>query len=293
MASGGFRRKKSFLSNGSIKNLSTPLLLSASFISAIQAEAREGVPSPGVTDSPLSGATGLSPAFSGLGASSPRPTVPGHGAAIPGADVSAHVPAIPGHVPATPGPAGHGHGPVGPGHGAAIPGPAGPVRGAGIPGAVPAFSGLGDAIIAEADPGAAAAFSGHAAAVRAADAPTPGVAVPSDGAAGLGAGHSVGGGSEPLDSRSVVTSSSQGGNEKTTPVSVSSDEQIASSKEVLAQKETGSQGTSSPKDSQRCHPTMKSKETTLPQQWVTVLATTPRETNSKTLWKNNRKMTIH
>ncbi|EKG01026.1 hypothetical protein TCSYLVIO_008001 [Trypanosoma cruzi] len=47
------------------------------------------------------------------------------------------------------------------------------------------------------------------------------------------------------------------------------------------------------KDSQRCHPTMKSKETILPQQWVTVLATTPRETNSKTLWKNNRKLTIH
>ncbi|EKG03717.1 mucin-associated surface protein (MASP), putative, partial [Trypanosoma cruzi] len=48
-----------------------------------------------------------------------------------------------------------------------------------------------------------------------------------------------------------------------------------------------------PKDSQRCHPTMKSKKTILPQQGVTVLATTPRETNSKTLWKNNRKMTIH
>ncbi|KAF8307769.1 Mucin-associated surface protein (MASP), subgroup S043, partial [Trypanosoma cruzi] len=161
MASGGFGRKKSFLSNGSIKNLSTPILLSASFISAIQAEARgEDVPSARVTDSHLSGATGLSPAFSGLGASSPRPTVPGHGTGIPGADVSAHVPAIPGHVTATPGPAGHG--PVGPGHGAAIPGVDVPIVGRGaIPGPV-----------------------------RGADAPTPGVAVPSDGAAafsGLGA----------------------------------------------------------------------------------------------------------
>ncbi|EKG08350.1 mucin-associated surface protein (MASP), putative, partial [Trypanosoma cruzi] len=163
MASGGFGRKKSFLSNGSIKNLSTPLLLSASFISAIQAEAREGeVPSARITDSSLSGATVLSPAFSGLGASSPRPTVPGHGAGISGADVSAHVPAIPGHVPATPGPAGHGHGPVGPDHGAAIPGVDVPIVGRG------------------AIPGPA----------RAADAPTPGAPVPSDGAAafsGLGA----------------------------------------------------------------------------------------------------------
>ncbi|PBJ78675.1 mucin-associated surface protein [Trypanosoma cruzi cruzi] len=279
MASGGFGRKKSFLSNGSIKNLSTPLLLSASFISAIQAEARgEDVPSARVTNSPLSGATVLGPAFSGLGASSPRPTVPGHGTAIPGADVSAHFPAIPGHVPATPGPAGHG--PVGRGHGAAIPGVDIPIVGRGparaadapTPGApVPsdgaaAFSGLGAAGLGAAGPGplrdpafpgpdaaanipgsvvpghgtpitraadpSAAAFSGFGAAI-------PGAAVP-------GAGHSVVGGSEPLDSRSVVTSSSQGGNEKTTPVSVSSDEQIASSKEVLPQKETGSQGTSSP-----------------------------------------------
>ncbi|PBJ70963.1 mucin-associated surface protein [Trypanosoma cruzi cruzi] len=321
MASGGFGRKKSFLSNGSIKNLSAPLLLSASFISAIQAEARgENVPSARVTDSPLSGATGLGPAFSGLGASSPRPTVPGDGTGIPGADVSAHVPAIPGHVPATPGPAGHG--PVGRGHGAAIPGVdvpivgrgaiPGPVRGAdaptpgvAVPSDGPAFSGLGAAGLGAAGPGplrdpafpgpdaaanipgsvvpghgtpitgaadpSAAAFSGFGADIH--GAADPGAAIPGAipgpssvrGAAvhgpagpnhgpafsGLvaavpGAGHSVGGGSEPLDSRSVVTSSSQGGNGKTTPVSVSSDEQIASSKEVLPQKETGSQGTSSP-----------------------------------------------
>ncbi|PBJ68797.1 mucin-associated surface protein [Trypanosoma cruzi cruzi] len=308
MASRGFGRKRSFLSSGSIKNLSTPLLLSASFISAIQAEARgENVPSARVTDSSLSGATGLSPAFSGLGASSPRPTV------------SAHVPAIPGHVPATPGPAGHG--PVGRGYGAAIPGVdvpivgrgaiPGPVRGADAPTpgvAVPsdgaaAFSGLGAAGLGAAGPGplrdpafpgpdaaaniagsvvpghgtpitgaadpSAAAFSGFGADIH--GAADPGAAIPgaipgpssvrgaavhgpagSDPAfSGLvpavpGAGHSVGGGSEPLDSRSVVTSSSQGGNEKTTPVSVSSDEQIASPEEVLPQKETGSQGTSSP-----------------------------------------------
>ncbi|PBJ76586.1 mucin-associated surface protein [Trypanosoma cruzi cruzi] len=364
MASGGFGRKKSFLSNGSIKNLSAPLLLSASFISAIQAEARgEDVSSARVTDSPLSGATGLSPAFSGLGASSPRPTVPGHGAGISGADVSARVPAfsglgsaVPVHGPvsgadAIPGAAGPGAdaaafsglGAAGPGpvrgptfsgpdanifgarvpvNGpAAIPGapvtgngpdaiPGAPVTGndpAAIPGApvpghcpdaipgsprgravpgddaaVPAFSGLGDAIIAEAGPGAAAAFSGHGIPIH--GAADPGAAIPgaiSDpgsvrgaafsghaaavpghaaGSAGPdhgpafsglvpavpGAGHSVGGGSEPLDSRSVVTSSSQGGNGKTTPVSVSSDEQIASPEEVLPHKETGSQGTSSP-----------------------------------------------
>ncbi|EAN83104.1 Mucin-associated surface protein (MASP) [Trypanosoma cruzi] len=60
MALRGFGRNTSFLSNGSIKKLSTPLLLSASFISAMQAEAREeDVPSARVTDSPLSGATGL------------------------------------------------------------------------------------------------------------------------------------------------------------------------------------------------------------------------------------------
>ncbi|KAF8295734.1 Mucin-associated surface protein (MASP), subgroup S043 [Trypanosoma cruzi] len=354
MASRGFGRKRSFLSNGSIKNLSAPLLPSASFISAIQAEAREGeVPSAGVNNLPLSGATVLSPAFSGLGASSPRPTVPGHGAAIPGAafpgtaipghvrgaDASIPGAAGPGHVPAITGPTGHvpgagpGHaaGPApGPGaipgaaafsglgaaaniHGSVVPGrgtagPGAPAPGndpAAIPGAIPghaagaaAFSGLGNAVpvpgpdpvrgaafsgpdanifgapvsgygpptpgpagrghgagISGADaipagPGAAAAFSGHAAAV-------PGHAAAPAGPdhdpafSGLvpavpGAGHSVGGGSEPLDSRSVVTSSSQGGNEKTTPVSVSSDEQIASPEEVLAQKETGSQGTSSP-----------------------------------------------
>ncbi|KAF8289651.1 Mucin-associated surface protein (MASP), subgroup S038 [Trypanosoma cruzi] len=350
MASRGFGRKKSFLSNGSIKNLSAPLLLSASFISAIQAEARgEDVPSARVTDSPLSGAAGLSPAFSGLGASSPRPTVPGHGAGISGADVSARVPAfsglgsaVPVHGPvsgadAIPGAAGPGAdaaafsglGAAGPGPvrgptfsgpdanifgarvtgngpdaipGAPVPGngpaaiPGAPVpghcpdaipgspRGRAVPGddaAVPAFSGLGDAIIAEAGPGAAAAFSGHGIPIH--GAADPGAAIPgaiSDpgsvpgaipgpssvrGAAvhgpagpdhgpafsgpvpaGPGAGHSVGGGSEPLDSRSFVTSSSQGGNGKTTPVSVSSDEQIASPEEVLAQKETGSQGTSSP-----------------------------------------------
>ncbi|PBJ76870.1 mucin-associated surface protein [Trypanosoma cruzi cruzi] len=325
MASRGFGRKKSFLSNGSIKNLSAPLLLSASFISAIQAEARgEDVPSARVTDSPLSGATGLSPAFSGLGASSPRPTVPGHGAGISGADVSARVPAfsglgsaVPVHGPvsaadAIPGAAGPGADAAAfSGLGAAGPGPVrgptfsgpdanifgarvtgngpdaipGSPRGRAVPGddaAVPAFSGLGDAIIAEAGPGAAAAFSGHGIPIH--GAADPGAAIPgaiSDpgsvrGAAfsghaaavpghaagpagpdhgpafsgpvpaGPGAGHSVGGGSEPLDSRSVVTSSSQGGNGKTTPVSVSSDEQIASPEEVLAQKETGSQGTSSP-----------------------------------------------
>ncbi|EAN85609.1 Mucin-associated surface protein (MASP) [Trypanosoma cruzi] len=325
IASGGFGRKKSFLSNGSIKNLSTPLLLSASFISAIQAEAREEVPSAGVTNLPLSGSTGLSPAFSDLGTSSPRPTVP-----VPGADVSAHVPAIPGRVPATPGPAGHGHGPVGPGLRAAIPGVDVPSDG---PGAIPAvsgvraadaptpgvavrsdgaaaFSGLGAAGLGAAGPGplrdpafpgpdanirgsvapghgtpitgaagpGAAAFSSLGAAIH--DAADPGAAIPgaipgpssvrgaavhgpagpSDGPAGTdhvpafsglvpagpGAGHSVGGGSKPPDSRSVVISSSQGGNGKTAPVSVLSDEQIASPKEVLAQKETGSEGTSSP-----------------------------------------------
>ncbi|PBJ76548.1 mucin-associated surface protein [Trypanosoma cruzi cruzi] len=209
MASRGFRRKKSFLSNGSIKNLSTPLLLSASFISAIQAEAREGVPSARVTDSPLSGATVLSPAFSGLGAAANihGSVVPGRGTAGPGAGAPGNDPAaipgaIPGHAAA---PAGPDHDPAFSGHAAAVPGhaaaPAGPDHD-------PAFSGLVPAV--------------------------------------PGAGHSVVGGSEPLDSRSVVISSSQGGNEKTTPVSVSPDEQIASSKEVLAQKETGSQGTSSP-----------------------------------------------
>ncbi|PBJ77685.1 mucin-associated surface protein [Trypanosoma cruzi cruzi] len=319
MASRGFGRKRSFLSNGSIKNLSTPLLLSASFISAIQAEARKEVPSARVTNSPLSGAAGLSPAFSGLGSA-----VPVHGPvsgadAIPGAAGPGHVPAIPGHVPATPGPAGHG--PVGRGHGAAIPGVdvpivgrgaiPGPVRGADAPTpgvAVPsdgaaAFSGLGAAGLGAAGPGplrdptfpgpdaaanipgsvvpghgtpitgaadpSAAAFSGFGADIH--GAADPGAAIPgaipgpssvrgaavhgpagSDPAfSGLvpavpGAGHSVVGGSEPLDSRSVVTSSSQGGNEKTTPVSVLSDEQIASPEEVLAKKETGSQGTSSP-----------------------------------------------
>ncbi|EAN91164.1 mucin-associated surface protein (MASP), putative [Trypanosoma cruzi] len=369
MASRGFGRNKSFLSNGSIKNLSTPLLLSASFISAIKAEAREGkVPSARVTDSHLSGAAGLSPAFSGPDAAIARPTVPGHvpGAAIPGADFSARVPAFSGlgsagpvHGPvsaadAIPGAAVHGHG-AGPGHGAAafsglgaagpgaIPGPApvrgptfsgpdanifgapvpghgpaaipgapvsghgpgaipgapvpghgpgaipgapvsghgpgaipgapvpghgpgaipgapvsghgpgairGSLRGSAVPGDDDAFSGLGDAIIAEAVPGAAAAFSGHAAAVPghaagpagAGDGPAFSGLVP----AVPGAGHSVGGGSEPPDSRSVVISSSQGGNAKTAPVSVSSDEQIASPEEVLPQKETGSQGTSSP-----------------------------------------------
>ncbi|KAF8304927.1 Mucin-associated surface protein (MASP), subgroup S043 [Trypanosoma cruzi] len=312
MASRGFGRKKSFLSNGSIKNLSAPLLLSPSFISAIQAEAREGeVSSARVTDSHLSGATVLGPAFSGLGASSPRPTVPGHGTGISGGDVSAHFPAIPGHFPTTPGPAGHG--PVGPGHGAAIPGvdvPSvgpgaipGPVRGADAPTPGAAFSGLGAAGLGAAGPGplrdpafpgpdtaanipgsvvpghgtpitgaagpGAAAFSGHGIPIT--GAADPGAAIPGAipgpssvrGAAvhgpagpdpafsGLvpavpGAGHSVVGGREPLDSRSVVTFSGQGGNEKTTPVSVSPDEQIASPEEVLPQKETGSQGTSSP-----------------------------------------------
>ncbi|RNE95094.1 mucin-associated surface protein (MASP), partial [Trypanosoma cruzi] len=293
--------KKSFLSNGSIKNLSTPLLLSASFISAIQAEARgEDVPSARVTDSPLSGATGLSPAFSGLGAAGPGPVrgptfsgpdanifgarVPVNGpAAIPGARVTGNGPdAIPGAPVPGNGPAAIPGAPV-PGHCPdAIPGSP---RGRAVPGddaAVPAFSGLGDAIIAEAGPGAAAAFSGHGIPIH--GAADPGAAIPgaiSDpgsvrGAAfsghaaavpghaagpagpdhgpafsGLvpavpGAGHSVVGGSEPLDSRSVVTSSSQGGNGKTTPVSVSSDEQIASPEEVLPHKETGSQGTSSP-----------------------------------------------
>ncbi|PBJ78679.1 mucin-associated surface protein [Trypanosoma cruzi cruzi] len=357
MASGGFGRKKSFLSNGSIKNLSTPLLLSASFISAMQAEAREGVPSAGVTNSHLSGATGLSPAFSGLVASNPRPTVPGHGTAIPGAvfpgtsgtdptghgpgngaaafsglgaaAFSGHAAAVPGAGPAFPGTAGLGPvrgadaaipGAAGPGHVPAITGPtghaAGPAPGPGFvrgpafsgpdvssdgPGAIPgaaAFSGLGaaanihgsvvpgrgtagpgapapgngPAAIPGAIPGlgAGAAGPGLGAAVRGAafsgpdanifGAPVSGYGPPIPGPAGRGdgpafsghaaavpgAGHSVVGGSEPLDSRSVVTSSSQGGNEKTTPVSVSSDEQIASSKEVLPQKETGSQGTSSP-----------------------------------------------
>ncbi|PBJ76796.1 mucin-associated surface protein [Trypanosoma cruzi cruzi] len=340
MASRGFGRKKSFLSNGSIKNLSAPLLLSESFISAIKAEAREGeVSSARVTDSPLSGAAGLGPAFSGLGASSPRPTVPGHGTPIPGAafpgtaglgpvrgaDASIPGAAGPGHVPAITGPTGHvpgagpGHaaGPApGPGaipgaaafsglgaaaniHGSVVPGrgtagPGAPAPGndpAAIPGAIPghaagaaAFSGLGNAVpVPGPGPVCGAAFSGpdanifgdpvsgygpptpgpagrgHGAGISGADA-IPGAAVPGHAAApavhgpafsgpvpaGPGAGHSVVGGSEHPDSRSVVISSSQGGNGKTTPVSVSSDEQIASSKEVLAQKETGSQGTSSP-----------------------------------------------
>ncbi|EKF98845.1 mucin-associated surface protein (MASP), putative, partial [Trypanosoma cruzi] len=200
MASRGFGRKKSFLSNGSIKNLSTPLLLSASFISAIQAEAREGVSSPGVNNLPLSGATVFSPAFSGLGASSPRPTVPGHGTPIPGAgisgaDVSAHVPAIPGHVPATPGPAGHV--PVGRGHGAAIPGVdvpivgRGPVRGAAAPTpgvAVPsdgAFSGFGAAGLGAAGPGPLRdpAFPGSDAAANIPGSVVPGHGTPITGAA--------------------------------------------------------------------------------------------------------------
>ncbi|PBJ70973.1 mucin-associated surface protein [Trypanosoma cruzi cruzi] len=326
MASRGFGRKKSFLSNGSIKNLSAPLLLSASFISAIQGEAREeAVSSARVTDSSLSGATGLGPAFSGLVASSPRPTVPGHGAAIPGAAFPGNSGTGPtGHGPSNGAAAFSGLGAVGPGHAAAVPGsgPAfpgtaglGPVRGAdaSIPGAAgpghvpaitgptghaagpapgpgfvrgPAFSGPD---VSSDGPGAipgAAAFSGPDAAANihgsvvpgrgtagpGAPAPgndpaaIPGAAFPGNsgtgptghgpgnGAAAFsghaaavpGAGHSVVGGSEPLDSRSVVISSSQGGNGKTTPVSVSSDEQIASPEEVLPHKETGSQGTSSP-----------------------------------------------
>ncbi|KAF8283219.1 Mucin-associated surface protein (MASP), subgroup S043 [Trypanosoma cruzi] len=360
MASGGFGRNKSFLSTGSIKNLSTPLLLSASFISAIQAEAREEVSSPGVTDSPLSGATGLSPAFSGLGSAIPGPgpgsvhgpganifgapvpgngpaaipgaPVPGHGpaaipgapvsghgpAAIPGAPVPAHAAAAPAHAAAAsghaadaipgpgPGPAFSGpvRGAAVPGHGTAIPGAIpgygaagpGPVRGpafsspiANIPGSVVLGHGaipgsISDAAIPGAvGPGAAAAFSGpgsvvlgdgpagpgHAAAIPGAAVPGtaaafsgPGDAIPGPGpfrgpafsglgAVGLGAafsgaGHSVVGGSEPPDSRPVVISSNEGGNGKTTPVSVSSDEQIVSPQEVLAQKETGSQHTSSP-----------------------------------------------
>ncbi|PWV10661.1 Mucin-associated surface protein (MASP) [Trypanosoma cruzi] len=363
MASGGFGRNKSFLSTGSIKNLSTPLLLSASFISAIQAEAREEVSSTRVTNSPLSGATGFgtvphapvpaipgaavpghfadaipgpSPvrvpgaipgaavsahaaaAFSGPGAAAPGnaadaipgpgpspafsgpvrgAAVPGHGTAGPGAvrGAAGHghgtaipgaaIPgaAIPGYGAAGPGPgaAGHGHGPAAipgspvPGHGpGATPGS---LRGPAVPGddaAVPAFSGLGDAV-AEAGPGAAAVFSslgaavpGHAAGPAGAGAAAafsdPGDAIPGPGPfrgpafSGLGAvgpgaaaafsggGHSVLGGSEPPDSRPVVISSNEGGNGKTTPVSVSSDEQIVSPQEVLAQKETGSQHTSSP-----------------------------------------------
>ncbi|KAF8306222.1 Mucin-associated surface protein (MASP), subgroup S038 [Trypanosoma cruzi] len=224
MASRGFGRKKSFLSNGSIKNLSAPLLLSASFISAIQAEAREGVSSPGVNNLPLSGATGLGPAFSGLGNAVPVPGPgPVRGAAFSGPDANIFGAPVSGYGPPTPGPAVPGHG-------------------AGISGA--------DAIPGAAGPGAAAAFSGHAAGPAGPDhgpafsGPVPAFSglVP----AGPGAGHSVVGGSEHPDPRSVVISSSQGGNGKTTPVSVSPDEQIASSKEVLAQKETGSQGTSSP-----------------------------------------------
>ncbi|KAF8302367.1 Mucin-associated surface protein (MASP), subgroup S043 [Trypanosoma cruzi] len=328
MASGGFGRNKSFLSTGFIKNFSTPLLLSASFISAIQAEAREEVSSTRVTNSPLSGATGFgtvphapvpaipgaavpghfadaipgpSPvrvpgavpgaavsahaaaAFSGPGAAAPGnaadaipgpgpspafsgpvrgAAVPGHGTAGPGAvrGAAGHgtaIPgaAIPGAIPGygaagpVPGAAGHGHGP------AAIPGspvpghspgatPGSP-RGPAVPGddaAVPAFSGLGDAV-AEAGPGAAAVFSSLGAAV-------PGHAAGPAGAGAAaafsGGGHSVLGGSEPPDSRPVVISSNEGGNGKTAPVSVSSDEQIVSPQEVLAQKETGSQHTSSP-----------------------------------------------
>ncbi|RNE94828.1 mucin-associated surface protein (MASP), partial [Trypanosoma cruzi] len=69
---------------------------------------------------------------SGLGASSPRPTVPGHGAGISGADVSARVPAFSGLGSAVPV-----NGPV---SGAdAIPGAAGPGADAA------AFSGLGAA----------------------------------------------------------------------------------------------------------------------------------------------------
>ncbi|RNC53664.1 mucin-associated surface protein (MASP) [Trypanosoma cruzi] len=227
MASGGFGRNKSFLPTGSSKNLSTPPLLSASFISAIQAEAREGeVSSPGVTDSPLSGATGLSPAFSGLG-----PAVPGPG---------------PGFVH------GHVHGPAGPGDGAAAfsgLGAAGPDPVAAIPGA---------AVPGTADPAAipGSAVPGHGAIPGSiSDAAIPGPASPgaaaafsSLGAAFSGAGHSVVGGSEPPNSRSVVISSNQGGNGKTAPVSVSSDEQIVSPQEVLAQKETGSQHTSLPEE---------------------------------------------
>ncbi|KAF8300031.1 Mucin-associated surface protein (MASP), subgroup S043 [Trypanosoma cruzi] len=368
MASGGFGRNKSFLSTGSSKNLSTPPLLSASFISAIQAEAREGeVSSPGVTDSPLSGATGLSPAFSGLGPAVPGPgpgfvhghvhgpagpgdgaaafsglgaagpdpvcgpafsgpdanifgaPVPGNGpAAIPGAPVSGHGPAaipgapvpgngpafsglgaaVPGHgpaaIPGAPvpgnGPAFSGLGAAVPGDGAAafsgrgaaiadaaIPGAAGPVRGVdapipgpAVPGDGPAFSGLGAAgpghvaaipgaaVPGTADPAAipGSAVLGHGAIPGSiSDAAIPGPASPgaaaafsSLGAAFSGAGHSVVGGSEPPNSRSVVISSNEGGNGKTTPVSVSSDEQIVSPQEVLAQKETGSQHTSLPEE---------------------------------------------
>ncbi|EAN84443.1 Mucin-associated surface protein (MASP) [Trypanosoma cruzi] len=329
MASGGFGRNKSFLSTGASKNLSTPPLLSASFISAIQAEAREGeVSSPGVTDSPLSGATGLSPAFSGLGPAVPGPgpgfvhghvhgpagpgdgaaafsglgaagpdpvrgpafsgpdanifgaPVPGNGpAAIPGAPVPGHGPAaIPGAPVPGNGPAFSGLGAAVPGDGAAafsgrgaaiadaaIPGAAGPVRGVdapipgpAVPGDGPAFSGLGAAGPGTADPAAipGSAVLGHGAIPGSiSDAAIPGPAGPGGGpalsglgAAFSGAGHSVAGGSEPPNSRSVVISSNQGGNGKTTPISVSSDEQIVSSQEVLAQKETGSQHTSLPEE---------------------------------------------
>ncbi|RNC33455.1 mucin-associated surface protein (MASP), partial [Trypanosoma cruzi] len=136
MASRGFGRNTSFLSNGSIKNLSTPLLLSASFISAMQAEAREGkVSSARVTDSHLSGATGLVPAFSDLGASSPRPTVPGHGAAVPvpGSVRGPDAP-IPGVAVPSPGPSGPGLRAAGHGLGASVPSPAVPGAAAAIPG---------------------------------------------------------------------------------------------------------------------------------------------------------------
>ncbi|RNC41564.1 mucin-associated surface protein (MASP), partial [Trypanosoma cruzi] len=261
MASRGFGRNKSFLSNGSIKNLSTPLLLSASFISAIQAEAHEEVSSAGVTDSHLSGATGFGtvPHVSG-------PAIPVPGSVRgPGAIPDVAVPVRAGHGPGL-GAAIPGHGPAGPDDVPAIPVPR-PVRGPGaIPGApfsstdvtdlVPAFSGLGAATPGPAGPGLRAAIPGPAG--HGPVGPGHGAAIPGHGPAGPdpafsglvpavpGAGHSVGGGSELPDSRSVVTSSSQGGNGKTTPVSVSSDEQIASPEEVLAQKETGSQGTSSP-----------------------------------------------
>ncbi|RNC38125.1 mucin-associated surface protein (MASP) [Trypanosoma cruzi] len=284
MASRGFGRNTSFLSNGSIKNLSTPLLLSASFISAMQAEAREEVSSPGVTNLPLSGATGLSPAFSDRGASIPRPTVPGLRAAIPGVDVPSDGPgAIPAPVraadapipgvavssdgaaafsslgaaaagpgplrdPAFPGPDANIPGSVAPGHGTPIHGTAGP--------GAAAFSSLGTPIHDAADPGAAipGAIPGPGSARGAAGhrpvGPGHGPGIPGHGPAGAGdgpafsglvpavpgAGHSVGGGSEPPDSRSAVISSSQGGNGKTAPVSVSSDERIASPEEVLAQK---------------------------------------------------------
>ncbi|EKG01126.1 mucin-associated surface protein (MASP), putative, partial [Trypanosoma cruzi] len=265
MASRGFGRKKSFLSNGSIKNLSTPLLLSASFISAIQAEAREGVPSARITDSPLSGATVLSPAFSGLGASSPVPLFPVMVLVflvlmfplmfllfpamfllllvLPVMVLLVAVMMLLFLVLMF------------------------PLL------ALVLFLVLMLLLLVLLFPVMVLLF------------PVLLLLVPVLAILLLVEVNLWTLALSLLPQVKVVM-------EKQPRSVFHPMSRLHPRKKFCHKRKQGVRAPLRPKDSQRCHPTMKSKETILPQQWVTVLATTPRETNSKTLWKNNRKMTI-